>query len=379
MRGRRATAGRGRSGGVDALEPRQDLHDGFQDGLEPLEALDLGRCTTIDALVRGMARTSFGGRTVGEAADALEKMVRDPECGVVLTLSGAMTMAKMGLVIVDMLDKGMVQAIVSTGALMCHGFVESAGGTHFKADDRRTDEQYYREGYNRVYDTLELEQNLDDVYEIMCQVLDPHPEAETLCSSEVNWLLGRWLRQHRPGRAILSSAWQRGVPVFVPAFTDSELGIDFSIHNRHRRRQGRPELRYDPFVDLERFVDWACAQEQMGIFTIGGGVPRNWAQEVGPYVELLASRGLPGGPESRRYKYAVRVCPEPVHWGGLSGCTYSEGVSWGKFVPKSEGGLHVEVPSDATIAWPLIVRAVLERLERQPAPQKKVQPWRAPR
>lgn len=358
------------------MQPRHDLHDGYQDGLEPLAALDLGRCGTIDELVRGMSRTSFGGRTVGEAADVLERMVRDPACGVVLTLSGAMTMAKMGLVIVDMIDRGMVQAIVSTGALMCHGFVESAGGTHFKADDTRSDEDYYRDGYNRVYDTLELEKNLDDVYEIMCEVLEPKGEQETLCSSEVNWLLGAWLGQNRPGRAILTSAWQKGVPVFVPAFTDSELGIDFSIHNRHRRLQGRPELRFDPFIDLERFVDWTCRQEAMGIFTIGGGVPRNWAQEVGPYVELLTSRGIPGAPEARRYQYAVRVCPEPVHWGGLSGCTYSEGVSWGKFVPRSEGGAHVEVPSDATIAWPMIVRAVMERLEKQPAPPKRAAPWR---
>ena len=361
------------------MELRTDLHDGYQDGLEPLEALDLGRTGTIDALVRGMARTSFGGRTVGEAADALERMVRDPDCGVVMTLSGAMTMAKMGLVIVEMIDRGMVQAIVSTGALMCHGFVESAGGTHFKSDPSKSDEEYYEKGYNRVYDTLELEKNLDDVYEIVCEVLEHHPPEVTLCSSEIDWMLGAWLAKHRPGRAILSSCFHEQVPVFVPAFSDSELGIDFSIHNRHRRRQGKPELRFDPFIDLERFVEWTCAQTTMGIFTIGGGVPRNWAQEVGPYVELLRARGLPGGPESRRYKYAVRICPEPVVWGGLSGCTYSEGVSWGKFMPRSEGGLHVEVPSDATIAWPLIVRAVMERLDKDPAPAKKVPPWRASR
>ena len=63
----------------------------------------------------------------------------------------------------------------------------------------------------------------------------------------------------------------------------------------------------------------------------------------------------------RRYRYAVRICPEPEHWGGLSGCSYTEGVSWGKFVPESEGGKHVEVHADATIAWPIVVRALIER------------------
>ena len=68
----------------------------------------------------------------------------------------------------------------------------------------------------------------------------------------------------------------------------------------------------------------------------------------------------------RRYKYAVRICPEPEHWGGLSGCSYTEGVSWGKFVPESEGGRFAEVFADATIAWPLIFRAVIERLDANP-------------
>ena len=65
----------------------------------------------------------------------------------------------------------------------------------------------------------------------------------------------------------------------------------------------------------------------------------------------------------RRYRYAVRICPEPEHFGGLSGCSYQEGVSWGKFVPEGEGGHFAEVFADATIAWPVIVRAVMERLD----------------
>jgi deoxyhypusine synthase len=79
--------------------------------------------------------------------------------------------------------------------------------------------------------------------------------------------------------------------------------------------------------------------------------------------------GVGGG--FKRFDYAVRICPEPVHWGGLSGCTYSEGVSWGKIVPRSEGGMYVEVFSDATIAWPLIVKAVMERLGTKGAHSKK--------
>ena len=102
----------------------EEYGDGYSDGLQALTALDLSKCKTVNDLVRGMGTCSFGAREVGEAADVLELMVRDRKCFKVLTLSGAMTIAKMGLVVCDMIDLGMVDAIVSTGALITHGFVE---------------------------------------------------------------------------------------------------------------------------------------------------------------------------------------------------------------------------------------------------------------
>ena len=98
------------------------------------------------------------------------------------------------------------------------------------------------------------------------------------------------------------------------------------------------------------------------ILTICGRVPRNWAQQIAPYLEITADR-LGTGEPVRRYKCAVRVCPEPEHWGGLSGCTYTEGVSWGKFVPESAGGQFSEVHADATVALPLLIRALFEELD----------------
>jgi deoxyhypusine synthase len=103
------------------------------------------------------------------------------------------------------------------------------------------------------------------------------------------------------------------------------------------------------------------ATKRMGLFTVGGGVPRNWSQQFGVYAELLARRGYKKIP-LKRYNYGVRICPEPVHWGGLSGSTYTEAVSWGKFVPPEEGGKFAEVFDDATVALPLIVGAVLDRI-----------------
>lgn len=338
---------------------------GHEDGLVPLTPLDAASTTSVDALVRAMSQTAFGGRRLGEAADVLEAMVRDQDCFRVITISGAMTIAKQGLLLCEMIDRGWVHAVVATGALMTHGLSEAAGMLHFKHDATMKDEDLYSRGYNRVYDTIELEKNLDDVEILLQEALAALPPETVLSSRLVNELLGRELANRGATRAILKSALDREVPVYVPAFTDSELGLDLAIHNHLRAKRGEPTLRFDPFLDLDDFADRIRQQGTLGIFTIGGGVPRNWAQQVGPYLEILRNR-LGAEEELRRYKYAVRVCPEPEHWGGLSGCSYTEGVSWGKFVPPEEGGRFAEVFADATIAWPMIFRAVLERLEGSP-------------
>ena len=335
---------------------------GVEDGLVPLSPLDPNATTSVDALVRAMSQTAFGGRRLGEAADVLEAMLRDEDCFRVVTISGAMTIAKQGVVLCEMIDRGWVNALVTTGALMTHGLSESAGRLHFKHSARMKDEELYVKGYNRVYDTIELEKNLDDVEEIFGEILSKLPEDTVVSSHTVTEAIGRYLEANAPGAAILASASRQGVPVYVPAFTDSELGLDFSIHNHKRTREGKAPFRFDPFLDLDHFADRIREQETLGIFTIGGGVPRNWAQQVGPYLEILNNRMKLDLPV-RRYRYAVRICPEPEHWGGLSGCSYSEGVSWGKFVPEAEGGRFAEVFADATIAWPLIVRAIIERFE----------------
>ncbi len=343
---------------------RDQLADGHGDGLEPVRSLDLAEVASVDDLVRGMARTSFGGRNLGEAADVLEAMVRDPDCFVVMTLAGAMTVAKQGLVIAEMIDRGWVQAIVSTGALMTHGLVESAGMVHFKHDPSMPDEELLRKGYNRVYDTLELEKNLDDTERLLHGILDAVPDGVTLCSHKLNAMIGEMLSTQDQGRGPLRSAYEKDVPVYVPAFTDSELGLDYATHNHRRKLQARPRIPFDPFYDLDDFHERFIAAKRHAIFTIGGGVPRNWAQQVAPYIDILGKRVPEQFNPPCRYRYAVRICPEPVEWGGLSGCSYSESVSWGKIVPASEGGRWAEVKADATIAWPLIVRAVMERLDQ---------------
>jgi deoxyhypusine synthase len=337
------------------------LHDPVEDRLTPIYPLDLSRIHSIDDLVRAMGQTAFTGRQVGDGADVLEAMARDKDCFVVMTLSGAMTVGKMGLIFCDLVESGIVKAIVSTGALMAHGLVEATGRSHFRYDEKMDDRELFVAGYNRVYDSLEPEINLDAVEEVMQKILEPWDPEETACSWKINRRIGEYLQRHAKGRGILKSCVEKNVPVFVPAFTDSELGIDFALHQRLRKKTGKTPLRFDPYEDFEKFASTMLTTKRMGVFTIGGGVPRNWTQQFGVYAELLARRGYKKIP-LKRYNYGVRICPEPVNWGGLSGSTYTEAVSWGKFVPPEEGGRLAEVLDDATVVLPLIVGAVLQRI-----------------
>jgi len=357
----------------------RSLHDGRDDGLVPLESLSLDKVRSFRDLLRAMSRTAFSGRQLGEAFEILMEMVRNPSCRVVFTVSGAMTVAKQGRIVCDMIDRGMVSAVVATGALIAHGLTESIGLVHYRYDPDSSDTTLFEQGYNRIYDTLEMESNLNEVAELVGMVLDQtQPEGGVWSSARLCRALGEKLSRLKHGPGILRSAYEHNVPVFIPAFTDSEMGLDFSTWAMHRALQGRDLETLDhhavmqaippfnPFLDLQEYARLIGDADEIGIMTIGGGVPRNWAQQVAPYYDITNDR-LGAKLKTPRFRYGVRICPEPVHWGGLSGCTYSEGVSWGKFMPPSEGGRFAEVYADATVVWPLLMKAVFEELDQAPS------------
>ena len=349
----------------------REMRDGRDDGLRPLQSLSLQDVDSFADLLRSMADTAFAGRQLGEAFDVLLQAAQTPECKTVLTVSGAMTVAKQGRILCDLVDAGVIDAIVSTGALMAHGLTESIGLTHYRYDPAKSDEKLFQLGYNRIYDTLEMEANLNDVERMVRGVLrEVTPPDNVWSSARLCAALGQRLSEMDQGPGILRSCHQKGVPVFIPAFTDSELGLDVATWAMAESRGESEEVEdlfsatpnFNPFLDLQEYAKFIYQAEELAILTIGGGVPRNWAQQVAPYFDITNDR-LGTKLRAPRFRFGVRICPEPVHWGGLSGCTYSEGVSWGKFLSPQEGGRFAEVMADATVALPLLAKALLEELD----------------
>lgn len=317
-----------------------------------------GRRRSITSLMSMLARHGGLGAQVARGAKALAAMMRDKNCARFLTISGAMTVGKMDLVICDMIEQGMIQAISSTGALMAHGLVSSIGLKHYKYNPRYNDTELARRKLNRVTDTLEPETNLDTVEEVIGEVIAKIDGERPLGPTELNRLIGKHLAENYANeRGILKSAYLHKVPVFVPAFVDSELGNDIYIHNIKRRRRGKKPILMDLERDSKELIRIVTGSKRFGIFTVGGGVPRNNVQNVAPLIEIINERLGPTYP-NRRFSYGVRICPDRPHFGHLSGCTYSENESWRK---ADKNGIYAEMLADATQVWPFLVKYVMEQ------------------
>ena len=255
------------------------FHDGCEDGLQPLQSLDVRHADGLAGLLEGMSRTAFGGRELGEAFHVLEAMADDADCARVVTVAGAMTVAKMGRVLCEMIDAGLAQMIVCTGAVMAHGLSEAIGCTHYKHDASIPDKQLYDWGYNRVYDTLEMEANFWQAQELIAEALDHLDWSQPACSWRINREIGRLLVEKGQMPSILGCAYQRGVPVYVPAFTDSELGLDVSVFYLAPKYQHGSEAdletffsgtpSFNPYLDLHDYTRRIHQAKRLGIFTIG--------------------------------------------------------------------------------------------------------------
>jgi deoxyhypusine synthase len=317
-----------------------------------------GQSCSVTSFMAKLAANGGLATQVARGAKALEAMVNDKNCVRFLTVSGAMTVGKMDLIICDMIELGLIHAISSTGALMAHGLVSSIGLKHYKYNPRYDDTELARRKLNRVTDTLDPETNLDTVEEVIGKVIAKIDGGEMLSPTALNALIGKHLAEHYPNdRGILKSAYLRGVPVFVPAFVDSELGNDIYIHNIKRRRRGKRPILMDLERDSKKLIQQVTGSKRFGIFSIGGGVPRNNVQNVAPLIEIINERLGPTYP-NRRFSYGVRICPDKPHYGHLSGCTYSENESWRK---ADKNGIYAEMLADATQVWPFLVKYVMER------------------
>jgi deoxyhypusine synthase len=276
-------------------------------------------------------------------------MLRDTDCGVILCLAGSLVSAGLKKVFVDMIRNNMVDAVVSTGANMIdQDFFEALGFKHYIANDylkNGNDDMTLRDHHiDRIYDTLIDEDDLricDDTTLKIFDELEPRPYS----SREIIREMGAYLeRQGGPKCAdsIIYEAYKNDVPVFVPAFSDCSAGFGIVAH-QHARGDG-PKVSFDSGKDFYELTQLKIKTPQTGLFMLGGGVPKNFAQDIVVAAEVL-------GNDAPMHKYAIQVTVADVRDGALSGSTLKEACSWGKVDTVYEQMVY----SEATLAVPLIV------------------------
>ncbi len=299
--------------------------------------------TKIDAtkIIEAMGKMSFTARDTASAAFIYDKMLADKDCLVILTLAGSTSAAGCMNLYSDLIKYNMVDAIVSTGAsIVDMDFFEALGFHHYQGT-ADVDDAMLRDNYvDRIYDTYIDEislQKCDHAVKIIADSLEPRPYS----SREFIKEMGRYLTKHAVKKnSLVEMAYKYNVPIFCPAFSDSSAGFGLVMH---QVKNPNKHMSIDSVKDFKELTEIKMKAKETGLMMIGGGTPKNFAQDTVVCAEIL-------GREVPMHKYAVQITVADVRDGACSSSTLKEAQSWGKVDLKQQQMVFAE----ATSVLPLI-------------------------
>lgn len=292
-------------------------------------------------IIDSMREMSFSSRDTARAADILVKMLKNKDCTVILTLAGSSSAAGCMQVYADMIKYNMVDAVVSTGAsIVDMDFFEALGFKHYHGT-QFIDDNMLRSNYvDRIYDTFIDEKQLqvcDNTIKKIADSLEPRPYS----SREFIREMGKYLTKNAKKKdSLVQLAYEHNVPVFCPAFSDCSAGFGLTMH-QHEHPESHVSI--DSVKDFYELTQIKMAAKTSGLFMIGGGVPKNFAQDTVVCAECL-------GKEVPMHQYAVQITVADVRDGACSSSTLKEASSWGKVNTTYEQMVYAE----ATTVVPLI-------------------------
>jgi deoxyhypusine synthase len=303
--------------------------------------------TSYDArpIIDSMRKMSFTSRDTARASDIFNMAIEDADCSPWLILAGSTSAGGCMHVYRDMVKFGMIDVVVATGAsIVDMDFFEALGFRHYQAKGQVDDRDLRANYIDRIYDTYideEELQNCDHTIFEIAESLEPRPYS----SREFIYEMGKWLaagNAKKPG-SLIQTAYEEGVPIFCPAFVDSSAGFGLVKHQVERAKAGKPYMCIDAVADFRELTDIKLAAGATGLFMVGGGVPKNFAQDTVVCAEIL-------GHEVDMHKYAVQITVADVRDGACSSSTLKEACSWGKVDVTFEQMVFAE----ATTVVPLI-------------------------
>lgn len=316
----------------------------------------------IAAMLDGMLATGFQGRALGESFAIWKEMLRQEKITIWLGVTGAIVPAGMRRVLAYLIEKRFVDVVVSSGAQLFHDAAEVLGVTHFRGSAMVDDQALLKAGIDRFHDIYaqeDLQRKVDREIQLFIETLSPDYQYS---SREFFQQLGRYLdKKSKHKDSILIQAARVGVPVFAPALSDSSIGYSFvmarrgikdNIKGKTFSETGKKIFRYiDQMKDVDETVQIAEGSAKSGVIYLGGGVPKNFIQQT-QLLNLILGHKLPG------HEYAIQLTTDNPAFGGLSGCTFSEGQSWGKIAKQAK---MVQCFCDITIGLPLLAQGLCEK------------------
>lgn len=329
--------------------------------------IDITKFKDMDKLVAAMGDTSFQARNLSRAADIYDMALREKDGMVFLCLAGSLVSAGLKKVITDLVENNMVDAIVSTGAIIVdQDFFEGLGFSHYKGTQFVNDAELRELAIDRIYDHYIDEDELRVCDEVMTRLFDslePRPYA----SREVIREMGAYLVKHgKKHDGFVEACYKKNIPIFVPAFSDCSAGFGIVLHQHKRIAEGKPMVTLDTgrdFLDLTYLKMYGG--KESGIVMIGGGVPKNFVQDTVVSAEVLGMHDCP------MHKYAVQLTVADERDGALSGSTLKEASSWGKV----DLAYEQMVFGEATVTFPLLAGAVYARGAHKSRKARELGAW----
>ena len=320
---------------------------------KPVRTIEVGR-KSVSRLLDEMAQTGFQGKKLGEVAKIWTEMTRQKGLTIFMGLTGSLSTTGQWKIIRWLIEKRYIDVLVSTGANISEDLLEAIGYGYYQGTWLANDEELLRLKIDRFYDVYADEyqyRKLEDLIQKFASGLD---DKVVYSTREFLWLFGEY--QSKKGiRSITAAAYERKVPIYSPGLIDSGYGVALSL----LKRRGKL-IRLDQTKDMEELAKVAEKTRRTGVVYLGGGVPKDTIQ----LATVIKSLGR-GGEEETPHDYAIQITADSPQWGGLSGCTLEEAVSWGKIAPDAR---KATLYCDITLALPIIAHAMNERVQRRVDP-----------
>jgi deoxyhypusine synthase len=305
---------------------------------------------TVQQLINFYGSTGYNARRLAEAAEILKEMI-DTDSTVCLTLAGAMTPIGIGRTISAMIESGFIDWIVSTGANVYHdlhfAYDLPVRQGHFDVDD----DILYSKQIVRIYDVYIKEMGTLQAQDIVVQREIKRAKKvipQNASTADIAYALGKAAKENSkyPEKSFLVKAYEHKVPVYMPAISDSSIGLNM-LPLLFEDKGILPNV----ILDVAESAAILWKSERSGGLELGGGVPKNFFQQTGPALyQILKIKE--GGQD-----YLIQITDARPDTGGLSGATLQEGKSWGKI--KTSHKDNIIVYGDSSVYFPLLCSYVM--------------------